>query len=206
MNGLFSRGFVTLFRIKGVPIRVHWTVPLVPLLFSGLRFAPGLWVGVLAVILLHELGHAFIVRRVGLVNLGIDLTGFGGMCRWTGEPTPIQRAWVAWGGVLAQLVLFAGTLAAVLILGAPTEPWLADLVYAFTRANLFIAAFNLIPIAPLDGAEAWPLFGHLWRRRQARRKWKQKLVKAEDLGDNPLEQTLKQALDEADRRKKTTLR
>lgn len=201
MNALFAHGYLTLFRLRGVPIRAHWTVPLVCLLFSGFRFAPGLWLGVLVVILLHELGHAFIVWRVGLVNLGIDLTGIGGLCRWTGQPTEIQRAWVAWGGVLAQLALFVLTAIPLLVLGPPSHPWLAELVHAFTRANLFIAAFNLIPFPPFDGAEAWPLFKHLWRRRQARRKWKQKLVKADDLGKSPLEQTLKQALEEAERRK-----
>ncbi|MEZ4338336.1 MAG: hypothetical protein R3B82_17075 [Sandaracinaceae bacterium] len=201
MNGLFERGFLPLFRIKGVPVRAHWTVPLVAVLFSGFRFAPGLWLGILAIILLHELGHAAIVRRFGLINLGIDLTGFGGLCRWTGEPTPIERAWVAWGGVLAQLLLFVVTVVAVLILGEPTQAWLSDLVNAFTRANLFILAFNLIPIPPLDGAEAWPLIGHYRRRRKARQKWKQKLVKPEDLDASPLEQTLKQALDEADRKR-----
>lgn len=202
VNTFFERGYLTLFRIKGVPIRAHWSVPLVALLFSGFRFEPGMWVGIILVILLHELGHAFIVNRVGLVNLGIDLTGFGGLCRFTGQPNEIQRAWVAWGGVLAQLVLFIATWVVILIVGAPSHPWLAQLVEAFTRANLIIAAFNLIPFPPLDGAEAWPLFKHLWRRHKRRRKWKQKLVKPADVDpDNPLAQTLKEALDEADRTK-----
>ncbi|MBX3271522.1 MAG: hypothetical protein KF729_14750 [Sandaracinaceae bacterium] len=201
MNALFSGGYWTLFHLGGVPVRLHWSVPLVCVLFGGLRFAPGLWLGILLVILLHELGHAFFVRRFGLANLGIDLTGIGGLCRWAGEPTPIERAWVAWGGVLAQLVLFTVTIVPVAVLGTPSHPWVAQLVEAFLWPNLFVAGFNLIPFAPFDGAEAWPLFGHLWRRHRARQKWKKKLVKAKDLGETPLEQTLRQALDEADRRK-----
>ncbi|MCB9594225.1 MAG: hypothetical protein H6719_15945 [Sandaracinaceae bacterium] len=204
MNDLFSRGYLTLFKIKGVPIRAHWSVPLVCLAFSRFRFEPGLWVGILVVILLHELGHAFLVWRMGLVNLGIDLTGFGGLCRWTGHPTEIQRAGIAWGGVLAQLALFVVATVVLLVVGEPTHPWLRQLVEAFTTANLFIAAFNLVPIRPFDGGEAWPLFRHLWRRRQARRKWKKKLVKADDDdGDDPLSQTLRQALADADRKKKS---
>ena len=34
-------------------------------------------------------------------------------------------------------------------------------------------AINLIPVAPLDGAEAWKLPGLLVRRRRARRRWSQ---------------------------------
>ena len=199
MMGLLQRGFFTLFHIRGVPIRAHWTLPLLCLLFSGFRFLPGTWLGVLIIIFLHELGHAAIVRRVGLVNLGIDLAGFGGLCRWTGTPTKIQRAWVAWGGVLAQLALFAVTSLLVLVLGLPSHPWLAQLVDAFTTANLVIMALNLAPIPPLDGAEAWPLFGHYYRRHKQQRKWKRKLVEPTK-DKSPLGQTLREALDEAERR------
>lgn len=203
MNGLFDRGYLKLFSIQGIPIRAHWSVPLVCVMFGGLRFAPGLWLGILLVILLHELGHAFFVKRFGLVNLGIDLTGFGGLCRWTGQPTKIQRAAVAWGGVLAQLILFAITGVIVLITGRPAAGFLADLVYAFLLPNLFIAAFNLIPFRPFDGGEAWPLFRLLWQRRARRQKWKRKLVKPGD-ESGPLSQTLREALDEAEREHRKT--
>jgi len=199
MMSIFQQGYLTLFRIKGVPIRAHWTVPLVCLMFSGFRFEPGMWLGVLLVVLIHELGHAFIVKRVGLINLGIDLTGFGGLCRWTGHPSEIQRAWVAWGGVLAQLGLYVATIVAVLILGSPSSAWLQQLVEAFTRANLFIAVFNLIPFKPFDGGEAWPLFKLYYRQYRRKQKWKAKLVKPE-ADESPLGQTLQQALDEAKRR------
>ncbi len=196
---IFQRGYLNLFRIQGIRIRAHWSVPFVCLMFSGFRFEPGTWVGILAIILIHELGHAFIVRRVGLLNLGIDLTGIGGVCRWAGEPTKIQRAWVAWGGVLAQLLLFLVSALLVLIVGRPGHPWLAQLVYALMWPNLFVAAFNLIPFPPFDGAEAWPLLKLYYRRRQRRRKWKSKLVAPDD-DQSPLGQTLREALDEAKRR------
>ncbi len=185
-----ERGYLTLMRVRGVPVRAHWTLPLGALLFSGGRIAPGLWLGLLLVVLLHEAGHALIVSRVRLVNLGVDLTGFGGRCRWAGHPTEIQRALIAWGGVLAQLVVLALALAARAILGAPSTPLLSDLVDALITTNAILIAINLIPMKPLDGAEAWPLFGHLARERARRRKWKQKL-------SHP--QTLREALADADR-------
>jgi len=185
-----ERGYLTLFRVRGVPVRAHWTLPLGALLLSGGRFAPGLWVGVLLVVALHELGHALFVHRFGLVNLGLDLTGFGGRCRWAGHPSEVQRAAIAWGGVLAQLALLIPALGVALFLPMPRSPFLAELLEAFTRTNAILIAFNLIPIKPLDGAEAWPLFGHLRRQRARVKKWKQKLAP----------QTLREALDEADRK------
>jgi hypothetical protein len=38
------------------------------------------------------------------------------------------------------------------------------LAQVFTTTNLWIIGFNLLPIEPLDGARAWPLFPLLWRR------------------------------------------
>jgi stage IV sporulation protein FB len=179
---MMERGYLTLFRVRGVPLRAHWTLPIGALLFSGGRFAPGTWLGVLAIILLHELGHAFVVNRVGLVNLGIDVTGFGGATRWAGHPTPRQRALVAWGGVFAQLIVLA-IVAPIVWLAGPFGGFLGDLAYAFTYSNVFIMAFNLIPIRPFDGAEAWPLLPHLFRDWRRTRRWKKKLTVSQALRD-----------------------
>jgi Zn-dependent protease len=207
---MMKAGYLTLFRIRGIPIRAHWTLPLGLLFFSGGRLAPGLWIGIVAIIVLHELGHAFVVNRVGLANLGIDLTGFGGQCRWAGSPSPTQRAWVAWGGVLAQLPLLLVSWLLITLLGVPESAFVADLAEAFVRVNGILIVINLIPFPPLDGAEAWPLLGHLRRDWQRKREWKKRLVKRppeerEARGPDPepnRRQTLREALDEAERRTK----
>lgn len=174
-----ERGTLRVGRLLGAPLRLHWSLPLAPLLLSGGRWAPGAWLGVLALLLLHELGHALLVRRVGLTLLGIDLSGLGGRCRFAGEPTPRQRAVVAWGGVLAQALVLAPALLVRLAFDVP--PGLGvDLLDALVRANLILIALNLLPVPPLDGAEAWRLV-RLPRRRSARG------------------QTLRQAFDEAAR-------
>lgn len=198
--GIFDRGFLTLFRVREIPIRAHWTVPLVCVLASGGTWAPGIWLGVLLLILLHELGHAFIVHRVGLVNLGVDLTGMGGLCRWAGNPTRKERAWVAWGGVIAQSIILAATLSCVAIFGTPARGFLAQVVRAFIEVNAFIIVLNLLPFRPLDGAEAWPLLRYLRADWKARRRWRKKLTRRPDKepDDNPLAQTLREALREAD--------
>jgi Zn-dependent protease len=116
-------------------------------------------------ILIHELGHAVLVRRARAEVVEITLHVMGGECWWRGQVTPLQRAAIAFGGVWAQLVLaaaafgFASLAPAEMMTGRMTE-----LVDMWTRWNLFNAAFNLIPIKPLDGSEAWKLFPLLWRR------------------------------------------
>lgn len=168
---MLERGSLTVARLRGIPIRLHWTVPIGALVFSGFRFAPGFWTGFFLLVLIHELGHAALVRAFRLRVEGIDITGFGGLCHWSGRATAAERGFIAWGGVLAQAILLAGTFAALALLGKPRQPFVAELVSVFTYTNLWLIALNLLPVPPLDGYEAWKLVGTLarggWRRRRA---------------------------------------
>src|SRR4051794_24202477 len=98
---MFRRGYLELFRWRGTPVRVHWTLPIGALLFPGVAFEPFAWVAFFALILIHELGHTVLARRYGHEVVGVDITGFGGVCKWGGDATDYERAAVAWGGVLA---------------------------------------------------------------------------------------------------------
>lgn len=163
---MFEQGYLRLFRVAGIPVRAHWSVPLGLLLFSRLRLAPGVWLGFLIVILLHELGHAFLVRRAGLTVLGIDLSGLGGVCRFAGPTSPWQAGVIAWGGVLAQAALALAAFGAWQArLVSPSTPFGADLLDMLIFGNLWIAGFNLLPVPGLDGATAWPLLKQWWQRR-----------------------------------------
>src|SRR5262245_18017620 len=165
-------GFWTVGRFRGTALRLHWTIPVGALLFSGLRFAPAFWAAFFGLVVFHELGHAFIVRVFRHRVLSIDVFGFGGLCRWSGAATPFERAAIAWGGVLAQALVLLLTQLAVLVIGPPHTYALAEVVYVFTWTNLVIIGLNLLPIPPLDGAEAWPLVKHLregFKVRRARR-------------------------------------
>ena len=173
-------GYLTLFRFRGVPVRIHWTTPLCALLAGRFEFVPGVWLGFVLLVLIHEAGHALVVRATGNRALSIEVHGLGGLCRWMGEPTPIQRAMIAWGGVWAQMALWVVTQAALIIEGPPTSAFWAQMATAFTSVNVWIMMVNLLPVPPLDGAEAWPLFGLLrakWRRGRALAK-KAELLKA----------------------------
>lgn len=165
---MFSSGYYTIGRFKGAPIRIHWSAPLGALFFGGFAFRPGFWLGFFAIIILHELGHAVVVKAVRQHVAGIDVIALGGVCKWSGSVTPIQRALIAWGGVWAQMVLFAAA-QIILLFWSPSTAFLYDLIIVFTTTNLWLMAINLFPLKPLDGAEAWPLFKHLWARHQFRK-------------------------------------
>ena len=94
-------------------MRLHWTLPVGALVFGQGRFVPGFWLGFFLLVFMHELGHAVLVRRYGHHVVSIDIHALGGMCRWSGEPTAIDRSRIAWGGVLAQAVAFAVATAAI---------------------------------------------------------------------------------------------
>ena len=160
----FRSGYLELFRWGRAPIRFHWSVPLGAFFFGHMRYVPGFWLGFVLTILIHELGHAAVVRAVGARVVSVDVLGIGGLCHWAGYTSPLGRACIAWGGVLAQAVLYAVTVLYMTVLGPP-ETWaMAELESAFTTSNLYIIVLNLLPVPPLDGSEAWRLPGLLWER------------------------------------------
>lgn len=152
---LFTLGYVQLGRWRGVPLRWHVSLPLGVALMSGLELAPWRWLFAFALVLVHEAGHAVMVRRHGLRMVAIDLQGIGGEPRWRGAAAPMSETAIAWGGVLAQVAAFVGARLGILVFGEPTEPWSEDLVYVLTDANLVVMAVHLLPLPTFDGEHAW---------------------------------------------------
>lgn len=156
------RGFLTIGHWDGVPVRLHWSVPFGVVIFTG--FSLGGAIGFVALLLLHEVGHAVLVRRQRLTVTEIRVYGFGAECEYRGWPTRLGKSVIAWGGVLMQAALLVAANGVVALFGTPHETFARDALAVFGEANAFILIVNLLPIAPLDGAEAWLLFPRLWRR------------------------------------------
>ena len=166
MSGVFDTGYWRVGRIMGVPIELHWTIPVGAFVFGRFAFVPGFWLGFFLLVLIHELGHAFLVKRRGLFNDRIRVHGLGGVSIHQ-RGTVYDQAIIAWGGVLAQLlVLYVPARLLVAFAPLPPSPFLYDLMGAFLGTNLMVALFNLIPIPPLDGAMAWKLPRLWWTRRR----------------------------------------
>ncbi|MFO0606610.1 MAG: hypothetical protein U0324_25790 [Polyangiales bacterium] len=155
--GSAPRGYVRFGSWRGAPFLWHWSLPLALYVLSGMSFRPARWAAVTLLVLAHELGHAYWVRRYGAEVLSIRLLPLGGLCVWRGDVTERQRSVIAAGGVMAQAAVWLATTLAVRF--APTIPyeWLWDVVYAWTTSNVFMMVVNLLPVAPLDGHEAWQL-------------------------------------------------
>ncbi len=116
-------------------------------------------------LLLHELGHAFMARRFGLVVEDIVLWPLGGMARIRQMPEdPRTEAWVAAAGPLVNLALAAAALPVAFLAGGepsgelriaaievPMSSGLGGLATLFIAINLCYGVFNLIPAFPMDG-------------------------------------------------------
>jgi hypothetical protein len=117
-------------------------------------------------------------RRLPVLNVVVH--GFGGECETVDWITPWQRAVVAWGGVLAQALLFV-LVTVTLNLGLwPPGSVTSDLYSTLTATNLLVACFNLLPLGPLDGREAWRLpWLALLRARHSWLAWRLHRVRVE---------------------------
>lgn len=168
---VFKRGYWTAFRFRGAPVRFHWTIPVVALFISGFTFRPGYWAAFVLLVMIHEMGHAVIVKMRGHHVVSLEVNGLGGLCQWQWKKTPnsLDNALISWGGVWAQMIVLAVAYVFVVITGPPITVALADIYHVATYTNLWLIGLNLIPIAPLDGKEAWSLFGILWERRKMKK-------------------------------------
>jgi Zn-dependent protease len=121
--------------------------------------------GYFASLILHELGHALVARRLGIPIAGIDLWFFGGLSQMRREPQSAgEEFMIAAAGPAVTLVLFGLCLGAVYLLassgtvsdvaltraGVKTTPVLALIGWlGFINAALLV--FNIVPAFPLDG-------------------------------------------------------
>lgn len=161
-------GALRVFRVRGVPVELHWSALL--LLVFAFRFGEHALArlgALVTIVLVHELGHALLVRRYQLQVHAVRIYAFGGECVHEATPSMRQQVAIAWGGVLAQAVLY-GVAAALLWLSYPLPAALHEILLTFATTNVAIAAFNLLPFPPLDGHKAWRLV-HLLPRARTRR-------------------------------------
>jgi len=96
-------------------------------------------------VLLHELGHAVVARRLGVRVSGIELSFFGGAAKMIQLPrTATHEVLIAAAGPAVSLLLAGFGLGIGAITHSAFFSWLG-------WTNFIIAAFNLIPALPMDG-------------------------------------------------------
>lgn len=125
---------------------------------SGFKFNIISWLCFLFIIIVHEIGHAAIILKFRLTVEEIVLHGFGGYCRWYGDVSEIQRAVIAWGGIIGQIIIIIFAKLSIVILLPPVNAITTEVYRILIGANIFIIFINLIPLHPLDGAHAFKIF------------------------------------------------
>ncbi|MFC5748281.1 site-2 protease family protein [Actinomadura rugatobispora] len=169
-------------RIAGIPFGLHWSVlailalvaltladSVLPTARPGLPTAAYVGTAVPVAVLfftclgLHELAHSLVARRSGVRVKAITLWMLGGVSELEDEAsTPRTALAIALAGPAASLAL--GLLAGAGALAARTleAPALISFGLAWLAfMNVVLAAFNMLPGAPLDGGRV--LAAVLWR-------------------------------------------
>jgi stage IV sporulation protein FB len=177
-----SKRFLYVAQIKGVNVYAHWTVLLVgaAMLLGAARNARLTFVvliSYMSVLLIHECGHLIAAQRRRYAVQCIELYPIFGFTRFEIPQSRLDMCGIAWGGVIAQAVI-----------GIPLVIWIAVVGYTQVEEinaalailgvyNLCVAAFNLLPIPPLDGAVAWKLIPALWERARYLRNKRSRTLK-----------------------------
>jgi Zn-dependent protease len=164
------RGSVTIAKVAGVPIRVHWSFALlIVFVFSSSRGMTSSYivdyvlflVALFVSVTLHELSHSLVAMRLGLKVRDIVLLPIGGVSEIEGMGTSRSiEGRVAIAGPLASIVLGGALLGLAAIthetlwppsLAVTGTDWLMRLGWL----NLALAAFNLLPALPMDGGRVF---------------------------------------------------
>jgi len=148
------------FNLFGFPVAVHWTFWLVAVLLgagfvgdsSQTRFVLLVWVAVVFLsIMVHELGHAFMMRKQGDRSVHIVLHSMGGYAQGTAWRSRTEQILVSAAGPAAQAAL--GAVAWMLLkLGlVPISFYPVVALQLLIWVSFVWAIFNLLPIIPMDG-------------------------------------------------------
>lgn len=110
-----------------------------------------LLINYLLAIVLHELTHAYVARKLGYVAKNITLTPFGmSLSLNTSIVSPKDEIKIAIAGPVCNFVLSLCLLAFWWMF-----PSTYNYTYLFCYANIVTCLFNLLPVFPLDGGRVF---------------------------------------------------
>jgi Zn-dependent protease/CBS domain-containing protein len=158
-------------RLFGVDIRIHvtflfllgfvWFSESLTMGVSG----PGRGLALVAIIfgcvIVHELAHAIVAKRSGIIVRSIVLLPIGGVTLMedpnAAKPDPARDIRIAVAGPLINLIIAAAAGVIILTFAPQVKLWAQPYVHATNLprslfwSNLFLGAFNLLPAYPMDG-------------------------------------------------------
>lgn len=136
-----------IIKIFGVSFRIHPTFLVVIVVYGVLGLAAQALL-VFGLVFCHELAHLLMARVYGYKIVGLELFPFGGAayCDDLFEGRKFDESIMALAGPALNLLLLFGAQAL-----RWQGIWTGELAVDFVRFNFWLAAFNLIPVLPLDG-------------------------------------------------------
>ncbi len=154
--------------LKSTYIQIHWSNLFIFCLFvafslftdTPLAYSTVL-ICIFFIILLHELGHYYLINKFNLITFSISIFPLVGYCDYNLPNTEYEESIVAWGGVLFQSILMIPFLIIFLIKSEYNNLYLQNIIHVFGPLNLVFILTNLLPISILDGTKCWksiPLF------------------------------------------------
>jgi stage IV sporulation protein FB len=168
-------------RIQRVPVYAHWSVVVlaIVILFGAIEqpaVTLGAWTAYFGLLLIHEYGHMIIARRRRCDVFSIELYPILGLVRYSEPWSRYDDALIAWGGIGAQMVLAAPLIVWVSIFGFTRFDSVNVVIGILGYYSVVIAIFNLLPVAPFDGAKAWSVFPELVKRVRGREEKPKRVV------------------------------
>jgi Zn-dependent protease len=122
-----------------------------------------------AVLAIHEIGHAWVARRLGYDVLALRIGVIHGQCVLEAPETEWEEVLISWGGVLAQVCVAAGVLIVAKIIDGLEPPYFGLVVVFLGYLNFFVAFINLSPGPGMDGKTAWKIVPMSWQQWRANR-------------------------------------
>jgi Zn-dependent protease/CBS domain-containing protein len=162
-----TAGTIKAFRFLGVPVRLHFTFILLVIFLvvtdlgghqSTASYSLFL-LGILASVLLHEMGHALVANRFSVRTLEIVMFPIGGLSRFERTLKPAEELWISLAGPMVNVLLSAGLFgymaythqAAAISPPELLQPTDLNVLPRLAFGNLLLAGFNLLPAYPMDG-------------------------------------------------------
>lgn len=134
-----------LFNFAGAPVELSiWFF----ILFLWVPFTFG--IAIFASVLIHELAHAFVARRLGWSVYKIEVGLFTGSASVDTNIPEKDSIPVVAAGPLSNLILAIVSIPLYLALSG-VNPFLDRLLNDLFVVNMFMFIFNILPIYPMDG-------------------------------------------------------
>jgi Zn-dependent protease len=182
--------FIKLFNIFGKPVYFHWPIVFVFLYFAlkhkGIDIALGA-ISYLLLLLVHEIGHAYYVNKLGYKLSYISIYPIHGSCHFLYDPNFPIHPLISAGGLIFQaalLVLWVAILGVLDVLGFDRYIYMLNPVtHAFVLLNVITLIINSLPMQGLDGHTLWPVLIRAFKSNKSKKSKndkKQPYVKSSD--------------------------